>query len=66
MDVTSETSIKKAVKEGIKLFKRIDVDVLVNNAGYGLFSAVETAKTLERETRFELATPTLARSCSTN
>ena len=51
MDVTSEASIKKAVKEGIKLFKKIDV--LINNAGYGLFSPVETATEQDSHNVFE-------------
>jgi NAD(P)-dependent dehydrogenase (short-subunit alcohol dehydrogenase family) len=39
MDVTNEVEVKAAVKEGIAAFGQIDV--LVNNAGYGMVTAVE-------------------------
>jgi NAD(P)-dependent dehydrogenase (short-subunit alcohol dehydrogenase family) len=39
LDVTDETSIARAISQGIEAFGQIDV--LVNNAGIGLFSALE-------------------------
>jgi NADP-dependent 3-hydroxy acid dehydrogenase YdfG len=45
MDVTDEQQVKRAVKESLKRFTRIDV--IVNNAGYGLMDAVEECSSSE-------------------
>jgi NAD(P)-dependent dehydrogenase (short-subunit alcohol dehydrogenase family) len=47
LDVTDEPQAKKAVDAGLKQFSRIDV--LVNNAGYGLLGAVEESSAQEVE-----------------
>jgi NADP-dependent 3-hydroxy acid dehydrogenase YdfG len=47
LDVTDEPQAKKAVDAGVKQFGRIDV--LVNNAGYGLLGAVEESSAQEVE-----------------
>lgn len=51
LDVTDETSIKKIVKEIIKKEGRINV--LINNAGYGLRGTVETITLEEAKQQFE-------------
>lgn len=47
LDVTSEEQAQSAVSDAVKRFGRIDV--LVNNAGYGLLAAVEEASAQEVE-----------------
>lgn len=51
LDVTDEAQIALAVKSAIEKFGRIDV--LVNNAGYGLSGAVEEASAMEVHHIFE-------------
>src|SRR5262249_3422772 len=50
LDVTREAEAHDAVKAALKRFGRIDV--LVNNAGYGLLGAVEEARGREVERLF--------------
>jgi NAD(P)-dependent dehydrogenase (short-subunit alcohol dehydrogenase family) len=45
MDVTQEDQVQAAVKQGIARFGR--VDVLVNNAGFGMVTAIEEASDAE-------------------
>ena len=52
MDVTNEEQIRGAVKYAIDNFGQIDV--LVNNAGYGLLSAVEEATSEEVKQNYEV------------
>jgi NAD(P)-dependent dehydrogenase (short-subunit alcohol dehydrogenase family) len=47
LDVTNESQVKKAVSEALARFGRIDV--LVNNAGYGLLGAIEESSADEVE-----------------
>jgi NAD(P)-dependent dehydrogenase (short-subunit alcohol dehydrogenase family) len=51
LDVTSEQAIRKAVADAEARFGR--VDVLVNNAGYGYFSAIEEGEDEEIRRQFE-------------
>ncbi|WP_457787269.1 oxidoreductase [Pseudomonas sp. PL-6] len=50
LDVTSEAEAHQAVAEGVKHFGRIDV--LVNNAGFGVLGAVEETSANETERLF--------------
>src|SRR5215468_4849367 len=50
LDVTNEEQARDAAAKGSEKFRRIDV--LVNNAGYGLLGAVEEASALEVERVF--------------
>lgn len=51
LDVTDETQAKEAVKKAIQHFGRIDV--LVNNAGFGLLGAIEEATDEEVRRSFD-------------
>lgn len=50
LDVTSEEEVHQAVAEGIKRFGQIDV--IVNNAGFGVLGAVEETSAKETERLF--------------
>ena len=50
LDVTSEAEAHQAVAEGIKRFGRIDV--VINNAGFGVLGAVEESSASETERLF--------------
>ena len=52
LDVTKQESIDKAFDEAIKKFKR--VDVVVNNAGYGLSGPFETLSDKQIRTQMEI------------
>ena len=52
LDVTDKTQIEQAVKDTINTFGQIDV--LVNNAGYGSFGAIEEVTEQEIRYQFEV------------
>ncbi|KQM77942.1 short-chain dehydrogenase [Pedobacter sp. Leaf216] len=52
MDVTDEAKVKKAVRRGITHFWGIDV--VVNNAGYGLLAAIEEGTDAEVKRNYEV------------
>lgn len=51
MDVTQEDQVQAAVKEGIARFGRLDV--LVNNAGFGMVAAIEEATDAEVRKQYD-------------
>jgi len=51
LDVTKEDQVKQGVQDAIKKFGR--VDVLVNNAGYGLLGATEEVSDLEVRKQYD-------------
>lgn len=51
LDVTSETSVQQAVNEVVQVFG--DVDVLVNNAGYGAVGIFEKASAAQIQKQFD-------------
>ncbi|HMF72472.1 MAG TPA: oxidoreductase [Flavitalea sp.] len=51
LDVTRENEVKEGVQEALSKFGR--VDVLVNNAGYGLLAATEEASDVEVRKQYE-------------
>ncbi|MFT4532501.1 MAG: NAD(P)-dependent dehydrogenase (short-subunit alcohol dehydrogenase family) [Candidatus Saccharimonadales bacterium] len=59
LDVTSEEDIKTVVAEIIKMSGRIDV--LINNAGYGLYGSVEEVPIEDARSQFEVNLFGLAR-----
>lgn len=52
MDVTNEPQVKAAVQQAIDQFSQIDI--LINNAGYGLLSGVEEATNEEVKQNYEV------------
>ena len=61
LDVTDETSMQEAVRTILDLEGRLDV--LVNNAGYGYFGAVENVPLEEARRQLEVNVFGLARLC---
>ncbi|MBQ1408577.1 MAG: SDR family NAD(P)-dependent oxidoreductase [Bacteroidales bacterium] len=61
MDVTDEESMRKGVEKVVAAEGRIDV--LVNNAGYGYFGAIETVSMEEARRQLEVNVFGLARMC---
>ncbi len=51
MDITQEDQVQAAVKQGVARFERIDV--LVNNAGFGMVTAIEEASDIEVRKLYE-------------
>jgi NADP-dependent 3-hydroxy acid dehydrogenase YdfG len=51
LDVTQPAAVEAAVNQAMTIFRRIDV--LVNNAGYGVFGAVEEVSDLDVRQQFE-------------
>jgi NAD(P)-dependent dehydrogenase (short-subunit alcohol dehydrogenase family) len=51
MDVTQEDQVQAAVKQGIARFGRLDV--LVNNAGFGMVTAIEEASDAEVRKQYD-------------
>lgn len=51
MDVTNEAQVKGAVAEGLLRFGKIDV--LINNAGYGIVTAIEEATDAEVKAQYD-------------
>jgi len=52
MDITNETSVAMAVRNGIDQFGKIDY--LVNNAGYGLLGGIEESSRGEVQANFDI------------
>ncbi|WPV02724.1 oxidoreductase [Mucilaginibacter sp. cycad4] len=51
MDVTNEAQVKAAIAEGLLRFGKIDV--VINNAGYGIVTAIEEATDAEVKAQYE-------------
>ncbi len=51
MDVTNEAQVRKAVQQAIDRFERLDV--IVNNAGYGIVTAIEEASDQEVRAQYD-------------
>lgn len=54
VDLTSESSIEQAFDAAVTKFGRIDV--VINNAGYGIFSEFESTSTKDARDLFEVST----------